>query len=235
MAKNDSDNEELKSFVHQLYNDQETVRSVLSMLDTAWKSGEDVHERFDNVIHRYKAIRVFFYYLVRRGSNSEKANFLRDLNLEGTVQADFLNDLAERYFELDNLFKEFVLSRHGAVNHLTQISVEGVFYSPQVQSVQASFSIYSFRNKLIQVRDDVDDFIWLAEGIVEVINRAIQECLEKNSPISTNYTDILQNRFSSFEEDFQELRDLLSKLKGDSSYSLNQQVSADDEEYDVDD
>jgi hypothetical protein len=209
--------QELQNFVYKLYSDQESLISVLQNLNLKWKYGEDITEYLDTTIQRYQGFEVLLYYFMRKDSEDEKNSFLTNLSLIETEEAQFLDDIATRYSDLAAPFREFLLTRRGTINHLTRISVEGIFYAPDDQRVQIGFSVYTFKKKIMQVRDDVDDFIWFIEGIVEQINTALENCQNTNSPLSENYIKILEQRFSELDEDYQKLKDNIEALTGNTS------------------
>ena len=206
--------QELQEFVYKLYSDQESLRAVLQKLDLKWKYGEDITEDLETTIHHYEGFEVLLYYFVRKNSKEAINRFLDDLSLTGTEEAQFLDNIATRYSDLADPFQEFVLTRRGTINHLTRISVEGSFYDPDNQIVQIGFSVYTFKKKIMQVRDDVDDFMWLIEGIIEQINKALEQCQDKNSPLSENYIKILEEKFNNLDEDYQNLKDNIGTLTG---------------------
>jgi hypothetical protein len=209
-----------RDFIRELYQDRESVGIILKKLDIKWKSGDTIADELDSILNRYDALRVFFEYLVREAKTlegdkeveSERIEFLNNLELVNTPEADFLDELADKFRNLEKPFRGYILSKRGAINHLQSISVEGVYYNSDVQNVQAGFSLYTFDKRVFQTKDDVDDFIWLAEGILEVVIKALEECKNNKYLLSEDYIKLLKTRFKSLDEKYQNFQELIENL-----------------------
>lgn len=217
LKQEDDRTTEQREYIAQIYQNKASVEAILKKLDFKWKSGDSIE--LDKVLNRYEALMVFFQYLVRK--DSEKISFLEKLELLDTEEADFLDNLANQFSNLEKPFRNYILSRRGAINHLSRISIGGVYYNPDIQTVQAGFSLYTFDSRVLETKDDIDDFIWLSEGILEVVINALEECRDKSSPISQEYVDILKVRFKSMDEKYSKLKELIDALDSTSDSSLD--------------
>lgn len=204
--------EQWQRFAERLYDNQESIHTVLKQLDIKWKLGEEIQDELDTILNRYEELMLFVYYLVFSDSSLKKEKVINDADLN-REQIEFFDSLVRQYQSLEPVFIDFIRKTRGIENHLTRIRKEGSFYDPDNQVVQAAFSLYTNDRKLMQVRDDVDDFIWLAEGLIEMTNTALEQCKEQSSPLSKDYIDILNQRFDSLDEDYQKLQDLIRTLK----------------------
>lgn len=216
-----------RDFILELYQDRESVGIILKKLDIKWKSGDTIADELDRILNRYDALMVFFEYLVRETKTlegdkkveSQRIEFLNNLQLLDTPEAEFLDELADKFRNLEKPFRDYILSKRGAINHLQSISVEGVYYNSDVQNVQAGFSLYTFDKRVFQTKDDVDDFIWLAEGILEVVIKALEECKNNNYLLSEDYIKVVKTRFKSIDEKYQKFQKLIDNLGLSSNYS----------------
>jgi hypothetical protein len=220
IAKKRSDN------ILELYQDRTLVEEILNNLDNQWKKGDEIIDRIDLTINRYEAMITFFEYLVVNSSklasdensegednDSEVESFFEISSLaDGEKIKDFLDGLVRHYSKLEKPFREYLFNKKGIVNHLSAISIDGIHYTPELQTIQAAFSLYTFDRKIFYSKDDIDDFIWLSQNIMFVVVRAITKCQENGSHISENYRKILRKRFEVMGESYKELEKLIEEL-----------------------
>lgn len=201
-------NSKMRDAIYQLCEDQENVQAILDGLKLSWMQGEDIRNRLELIIHRFRLIIVFLEYL----SSGEKwrSQLLEKLELTGSKEAGIFDRWVERYSELEQAVDDYFYYRGGTLNHMLRFGPEGVFYDVERKIVLVQFSIYSDAERLVQIRNHVDDVIWLATNLIEVTNHAIKACSENKSPLSENYVENLKRRLKQLTEVYQEFEDLIN-------------------------
>lgn len=233
--------EEKRNLIFEIYKNREVIEEILKELDCKWKKGEVILDELDRILNRDESIRIFFEYLIQKDieevKSKEKNIDLKDNNFpeildlpNGEEIKDFLDGLANKYDKLAKPFREYILGKRGIVNHLSKISVDGIHYNLETENVQAGFSLYTFDKKVFQTRDDVDDFIWLAQGIIEIINQAL-ECCDRDKSLSEDYRRTLTQRFTSMNSAYRKLETSIEKLNcsSDSTDKENSYIPEEDE------
>jgi hypothetical protein len=195
---------ELKTHIQQLFDDQTTVQEILQELDNNWKRGKNIRDDIDRIRHRFDAMSVVFDYILR--SKRRRSELLDQLGIADTDEARFLESLVSKYSALDDPLLEAAYYRTGVLNHLKSFGTEDYFYDPVYQMVLVQFSVYTETKRLMQVRNHVDDIIWLADSMIEVCSRALHLCSEKQSPIAKDYIGNLKERLKSLEESFKDFQ-----------------------------
>ncbi|SRR6266568_5417617 len=200
--------EKVKKQIHQLYDNQSSVYETLDKLDRTWKFGEDVQDQIDSLLIRFEALRPFFDYVLR--SDIRRHNLLEELDLLETDEAKFLDILTNKYYSLADPLAEFAYIQAGIINYLHSFGREGSTYDPINQTLSVQISLYSRSKKIVQMRNLVEDFIWLACKLLEVVTDALNSCSKNKNVLSPYAIKNLEIRFAELKDYFQKFEEAIN-------------------------
>lgn len=147
----------------------------------------------------------------------ELLDALADLHLEYENSSDTLSksasesseiiaeDTLRQYFPLIRTWRDLRLELDGRINHPHSIRGVSQYYDASRQTLGAELRAFSPSRQILHIRDDVDDILYLAVGLVSIVADGIQE--------SSSYIPNLQaGHLRSIRERLAELSDLLAMI-----------------------